>query len=72
MRNNYLFNTIFNRKLLFLLLIITFFSQNLVAQKAKQDIGIEISLEADEKIVTEQKNNMRVNKETQIPIALYD
>ncbi len=70
MRHNYLINTIFNRKYLFLLLIAIFFSQNLVAQKPIPKRSLEITPKVDKKIESEYKNNIRVNADTGIPIAL--
>jgi len=54
-----------------LLLIILLFSLNLVAQKPMAKRSFEISLEADEKINTEIKDNMRVDVQTGLPVALY-
>ena len=48
------------------------FSQNLMAQRAMAPRSFEISLEADEKITSEIKDNMRVNVATGLPVALYD
>lgn len=47
------------------------FSGLLMAQKPMEKRAIEISLEADEYIATEIKNNQRVNTATGYPIALY-
>ena len=54
-----------------LLLVTIIFSLNLMAQKPMAKRSFEISLEADEKITTEIKDNMRVDTQTGLPIALY-
>ncbi len=59
-------------KMSLLLLAAFLFNQNTaMAQKAKAAMGFEITLEDDEKITTEMKNNMRVNVATGLPVALY-
>ncbi|WP_223034611.1 T9SS type A sorting domain-containing protein [Hanstruepera marina] len=52
-------------------LIILFFGQVLVAQKAMPERALEISLEADEKIETEIRANGRFNTNTGKPLSLY-
>ncbi|MCX7551539.1 T9SS type A sorting domain-containing protein [Xanthomarina sp. F2636L] len=58
-------------KMNLLLLIALLFSMNLMAQKPMPVRDFEISLEADEKVTSEIKSNMRLNLETGLPIALY-
>jgi PKD repeat protein len=63
-------NLLLNRVcLLFLTAIL--FNLNLMAQKPMSARDFEISLETDEKIQSEIKNNMRVNLETGLPMAIY-
>lgn len=63
-------NLILNKKNLFLLTVFLF-SIHLMAQKPMPVRDFEIRLDADEKITSEIKNQMRVNLETGFPLALY-
>lgn len=55
----------------FLLLAFILFSISAVAQKPKTKSSFEISLESDEKIDTEIKDNMSINLNTGFPMAIY-
>ena len=59
-----------NSKTLFLL-VAFLCSIGLLAQKPMPVRDIEIRLDADEKITSEIKNQMRVNLETGFPLVLY-
>ncbi|HCY80990.1 MAG TPA: hypothetical protein DHV22_04965, partial [Xanthomarina gelatinilytica] len=63
-------NPLGNRKTLFLL-VAFLCSIGLLAQKPMPVRDFEIRLDADEKITSEIKNQMRVNLETGFPLALY-
>lgn len=63
-------NPLGNSKTLFLL-VAFLCSIGLLAQKPMPVRDFEIRLDADEKITSEIKNQMRVNLETGFPLALY-
>ncbi|SFN51560.1 Por secretion system C-terminal sorting domain-containing protein [Bizionia echini] len=58
-------------KHLLLLAMFVMMGQFAMAQKPMEKRSIEISLEAEEYIPTEIKNNGRFNSETGVPVALY-
>lgn len=69
MKNNY--NRLFLSKNKFLILTMLLFSVCAIAQKPRDKSSLEISLEADEKIDTEVKDNMSINLKTGFPMAIY-
>lgn len=58
-------------KFVYFTLIATLFSLNIFAQKPMEKRSFEVSLEKDEAIQTEIKNNQRINIKTGKPVALY-
>jgi PKD repeat protein len=54
-----------------LLITVMLFGLNVMAQKPVAERAFEISLEADEKVDTEIKNNMSINLNTGYPMAIY-